>query len=104
MSAQHAAAAGGAHLSPAAVLQVSYSVQCTPSTAGVRTTARLHNTRLLFTPCACTLPGLQGETAAPHDVTSNVERSKHLADPQQAKIYDAEVGGGGKEVSLVLPY
>ncbi|WIA35535.1 hypothetical protein OEZ86_003961 [Tetradesmus obliquus] len=32
-----------------------------------------------------------GETAAPHDVTSNVERSKHLADPQQAKIYDAEV-------------
>jgi hypothetical protein len=37
---------------------------------------------------------LQGETAAPHDVTSNVERSKHLEDPQQAKIYDAEVRCG----------
>ncbi|KAF6251276.1 hypothetical protein COO60DRAFT_655584 [Scenedesmus sp. NREL 46B-D3] len=32
-----------------------------------------------------------GETAAAHDVTSNVERSKHLEQPQQAKVYDAEV-------------
>ncbi|KAF8056443.1 Napepld [Scenedesmus sp. PABB004] len=32
----------------------------------------------------------QGETAAPWDVTSNVERSKHLDDPAQAKIYEAE--------------
>jgi hypothetical protein len=35
---------------------------------------------------------LQGETAAPHDVTSNIDRSRHLDDPQQAKIYNAEVG------------
>lgn len=34
---------------------------------------------------------VQGETAASHDVTSNVERSKHLDDEQQAKIYKAEV-------------
>lgn len=34
----------------------------------------------------------QGETSAPHDVTSNIERSKHLDDAQQAKIYKAEVG------------
>lgn len=34
---------------------------------------------------------MQGETAASHDVTSNVERSKHLDNPQEAKIYDAEV-------------
>eukprot|EP00775_Hariotina_reticulata_P002826 gene2826-3119_t len=32
-----------------------------------------------------------GETAAAHDVTSNIERSKQLGDPQQAKIYNAEV-------------
>lgn len=39
----------------------------------------------------------QGETAASHDVTCNIERSKHLDDPQQAKIYKAEVSdlGGG---------
>jgi len=34
---------------------------------------------------------VQGETAASHDVTSNVERSKHLDDELQAKIYKAEV-------------
>jgi hypothetical protein len=33
----------------------------------------------------------QGETSAAHDVTSNIERSKHLDDEQQAKIYQAEV-------------
>jgi hypothetical protein len=33
----------------------------------------------------------QGETAAAHDVTSNIERSKHLDNDQQAKIYKAEV-------------
>ncbi|GBF91626.1 hypothetical protein Rsub_04366 [Raphidocelis subcapitata] len=32
----------------------------------------------------------QGETQAPQDVTSNVERSRHLEDPLQRRIYDAE--------------
>jgi hypothetical protein len=34
---------------------------------------------------------LQGETTAPQDITSNIERSRHLDDPQQEKIYKAEV-------------
>lgn len=48
---------------------------------------------------------MQGETAAPHDVTSNVERSKHLHDPQEAKVYDAEVrarGGGQERVHMCV--
>eukprot|EP00879_Flechtneria_rotunda_P000049 GHRR01000079.1.p1 GENE.GHRR01000079.1~~GHRR01000079.1.p1 ORF type:complete len:1291 (+),score=611.78 GHRR01000079.1:263-4135(+) len=43
-----------------------------------------------------------GETHAAHDVTSNVERSKHLADPKEAKVYDAEtyrVSPGGQASS-----
>jgi hypothetical protein len=42
-------------------------------------------------PSPCLTP--QGETAASWDVTSNIERSKHLDDEQQAKIYKAEVRG-----------
>lgn len=34
----------------------------------------------------------QGETSAPQDVTSNVERSRHIGDDQEQKrIYDGEV-------------
>jgi hypothetical protein len=49
--------------------------------------------------CFCSAPLLplcgvsQGETSASHDVTSNIERSKHLDNDQQAKIYKAEVRG-----------
>lgn len=41
--------------------------------------------------CTTLLLCMQGETAASYDVTSNIERSKHLDDDQQAKIYKAEV-------------
>jgi hypothetical protein len=40
-------------------------------------------------------PHPQGETYSPQDVTSNVERSRHLDDPTQRRIYEAEVGGRG---------
>lgn len=39
--------------------------------------------------CCCCVA--QGETSASHDVTSNVERSKHLDQGQEKKLYDAEV-------------
>ena len=35
----------------------------------------------------------KGETRAPHDVASNVERSRRLEDPHERRLYDAEASG-----------
>ena len=37
----------------------------------------------------------KGETRAPHDVASNVERSRRLEDPHERRLYDAEASGAG---------